>query len=380
MNAYSSPGIGVQGTLWMSYLELGLFLPSTSGGLIIADATPPQNAPTWPLNRDAVLAAEAAGFDFALSQVKWRGFGGPSRHWDAALESFTLMAALAAVTHRIKLYASIAVRTINPAVLAKMAATIDAVSAGRFGVNIVAGWNRYEYAQMGLWQDDSYFIDRYDYAAEYLTVLQRLWSEERVTFQGKYFTLDDCTSWPKPARPLSVICAGQSGPALDFVARAADFAFVGRLNDSLAQLQTTTETIRSLGASHGRSVGAYTLLTVIADETEAEARARKQSYIDRRDDTAIEEFLRASGKDINRADYLKMDPAIATFMSVPSIASSYAGVAAHLDALAAAGLSGVCLSFPDFASDVSIFGDRIQPLMASRRDAGAARAEPALET
>ena len=68
------------------YLELGLFLPSTSGGVIIADATPPQNVPSWKLNKDATLTAEAAGLDFVLSQVKWRGFGGPSGHWDSALE------------------------------------------------------------------------------------------------------------------------------------------------------------------------------------------------------------------------------------------------------------------------------------------------------
>jgi pyrimidine oxygenase len=349
------------------YLELGLMLPSTSGGLIIADATPPQNKPTWPLNRDAVLAAESGGMDFVLSQVKWRGFGGPSKHWDSALEAFTLISALAAVTDRIKLYASIAVRTMNPAVAAKMAATIDEVSGGRFGVNIVAGWNKYEYAQMGLWQDDSYFIDRYEYAAEYLSVLKQLWSRDRVTFKGKFFDLDDCQSWPKPASALPIICAGQSPPALEFVAREADFAFVGRLNDTPAELKSITDRIKEMGAAHGRTVGAYTLLTVIADESEAAALARKQSYIDQRDDRAIEEFLRASGKDINRADYLKMDPAIATFMSVPSIASSYAGVAAYLDSLAAAGIAGVCLSFPDFATDVTLFVDRIQPLMASRR-------------
>jgi pyrimidine oxygenase len=354
------------------YLELGLFLPSTSGGLIIADATPPQNAPTWPLNRDAVLRAEAAGFEFALSQVKWRGFGGPSRHWDAALESFTLMSALAAITDRIKLYASIAVRTVNPAVLAKMAATIDEISGGRFGVNIVAGWNKFEYAQMGLWQDDSYFIDRYDYAAEYLTVLKRLWSEDHVTFKGRHFELDDCISWPKPRHPLAVICAGQSGPALDFVARAADYAFVGRLNDSVEQLGKIAASIRGMGAAQGRKVGAYTLLTVIADETEAAALARRQSYIDQRDEIAIGTFLGASGKDINRADYAGMDPAIATFMSVPAIATSYAGVAAHLDRLAAVGLAGVCLSFPDFEADVPIFAERVAPLMTCRRPVEAA--------
>src|SRR5690606_6029486 len=139
---------------------------------------------------------------------------GESGHWDAANESFTLIAGLAAVTSKIKLIASVATRTINPAVIAKMAATAYDIAGGRFAVNIVAGWNKFEYAQMGLWHDDDYYLNRYEYADEYLTILKRLWTEESVTFQGKYFTLDDCRSWPKPKQMPQIVCAGQSEGAL----------------------------------------------------------------------------------------------------------------------------------------------------------------------
>ena len=349
------------------YLELGLFLPSTSGGVIIADATPPQNVPSWKLNKDATLTAEAAGLDFVLSQVKWRGFGGPSGHWDSALESFTLMSALAAVTSSIRLYASIAVRTMHPAVVAKMAATVAEVSGGRFGVNIVAGWNKFEYAQMGLWHEDDYFLNRYDYAAEYLTILKRLWSEERVSFDGKYFQIEDCVSSPKPATRLPIVCAGQSDGALDFVSRESDFAFVGRMNDTPEQLGAVVERISGLAAAHDRDVGCYTLLNVIADETDAAAEARKQYFLEKRDDVAIQEFLRASGKDVNRADYAKLDIETVTFMSIPYVVGSYAKVAQHLDDLAARGVRGVCLTFPDFSTEVAIFAEKVLPLMNSRK-------------
>ncbi|MES2666141.1 MAG: LLM class flavin-dependent oxidoreductase [Pseudomonadota bacterium] len=348
------------------YLELGLFLPSTRGGLIIAKGTPPQNEPTWALNRDVTLAAEAGGMDFVLSQVKWRGYGGETGHWDGALESFTLMSALAAVTTRIRLFASCAVRTMNPAVLAKMAATVDSVAEGRFGVNIVAGWNKFEYAQMGLWSDDDYYLNRYEYADEYLTILKRLWAEEEVTFKGKYFTLDACKSSPKPAKPLQIVCAGQSDGALDFVSRKSDFSFVGRLNDTPEQLGAVVNKIGGMAQAHGRTVNSYTLLNVIAARTDAEAQAERQHYVDNRDEEAIQEFLRASGMDVNRADYLKLDPATVTFMSIPCIAASYEKVAAYLDSLAEQGLYGVCLTFPDFASDVPDFIANVMPLMKSR--------------
>lgn len=353
----------------VKHLELGLFLPSTSGGLIIAKGEPPQNKATYALNRDVTLAAEAAGMEFALSQVKWRGYGGESHHWDAALESFTLMSALSAVTSRIKLYASVAVRTINPAVLAKMAATVADVSNGRFGVNIVAGWNKFEYAQMGMWSDDDYYLNRYEYADEFLTVLKRLWTEESVTFSGKHFTLEDCKSWPKPAYDLPVVCAGQSDGALKFVAKQADFSFVGRMNDTPEQLGEVVGKIAGLAAAEGRTVNSYTLLNVIAAETDAEAEAERDHYLANRDDVAIQEFLRVSGMDVNRADYLKLDPATVTFMSIPYIVGSYSKVAAYLDTLAAQGLHGVCLTFPDFATDVPDFIANVMPKMTSRRAA-----------
>jgi pyrimidine oxygenase len=347
-------------------LELGLFLPSTRGGTIITDATPPELDPTWALNRDVTLAAEQGGLDFVLSQVKWRGYGGASQHWDSALESFTLMAGLAAVTSRIRLFASVAVRTMNPAVAAKMAATLDQIAGGRFGLNIVAGWNKYEYSQMGLWSDDDYYLNRYDYAAEYLSVLKGLWSEERCTFRGKHFTIEDCESNPKPKRPLPIVCAGQSDAALAFVARAADYAFVGRMNDTPEQLGRLSGRISSMAAEHGRQVAAYTLLNVIAEQTKEEAEAKRDHYIARRDDIAITEFLRAAGNDINRADYAKLDPVTVTFMSIPYIVGSFADVAAHLDRLAESGVRGVCLTFSDFARDVPNFLAEVLPLMTSR--------------
>ena len=262
-----------------------------------------------------------------------------------------------------------AIRTINPAVVAKMAATIDAIAAGRFGLNIVAGWNKYEYAQMGLWSDDDYYLNRYDYAQEYLSILKALWTQDRVTFKGKFFEIEDCTSWPKPRRPLPIVCAGQSDAALDFVARASDFGFVGRMNDSAEQLGTVARRIAALSATDRRSVGAYTLLNVIAERTTAAAEAKKAYFLERRDDTAIKEFLRISGLDANRADYATLDPTTVTFMSVPYIAASFDEVAAHLDKLAENGIRGVAVTLPDFEHDAPNFIENVMPRLRSRHAA-----------
>ena len=144
-------------------MDYGLFIPIANNGWITS-ATSPQYMPTFDLNSEIVQKAEKYGFKFALSMIKLRGYGGETEYWDYALESFTLMAGLAAVTDEMRLYASVATPTLHPAMVARMAVTIDSIAPGRFGINIVAGWNKSEYEQMGVWPGDEFYDFRYDYA------------------------------------------------------------------------------------------------------------------------------------------------------------------------------------------------------------------------
>jgi len=68
-----------------------------------------------------------------------------------------------------------------------MISTLDDISEGRCGLNIVTGWNKPEYTQMGLWRGDEYFDRRYDYAREYLTILKDLWRTGETSFKGGVF-------------------------------------------------------------------------------------------------------------------------------------------------------------------------------------------------
>lgn len=190
-------------------MEIGIFLPIAKGGFIVSRNVP-ANWPTWQLNRDVTLKCEALGFDFALSMVKFRGFGGETEYWDYALDSFTLTASLAPVTSRIKLIPSVTNLSLHPAVAARMAATIEAVAPGRFGLNIVSGWFKDEFDQMGLWPGDEHFSSRYDYADEYVTILRDLWSTGKSDFKGRFFTMNERKSnrflrlifrWSARARP-----------------------------------------------------------------------------------------------------------------------------------------------------------------------------------
>jgi len=348
-------------------LDMGIFLPNAKGGAIMAKGSPPQYFPTWELNRKNALIAEQAGFEFLLSMVKWRGFGGETNHWDYSLESFTLMAACAAVTSRIQLYASVAIPTIHPGVIAKMASTIDDISRGRFGVNIVSGWNKLEYSQMGLWQGDDYFKRRYEYAAEYLDLLRKLWTQDRVTHHSDFFDFDDCKSYPKPSRRIPIICAGQSDRGIAFTSEHADFGFLGGQDDSLDDLGRLNDKLQASASRFGRKVGAYVLLTVIAEETDDAAFAKRDHYIETSDKAAMAEWARVAGMDFSRATYRDLE--VQTFMAIPYVAGSYQTVARYLDGLAENGLAGVCYIFPDYERDLERLIHNVLPRLQYKRAA-----------
>lgn len=147
-------------------MNVGIFIPIGNNGWLIS-RNAPQYMPTFELNKEVTQRAEHYGFDFALSMIKLRGFGGETEFWEHNLESFTLMAGLAAVTSRIQLFATAATLTMPPAIVARMASTIDSISDGRFGINLVTGWQKPEYSQMGLWPGDEFFGTRYQYLGEY---------------------------------------------------------------------------------------------------------------------------------------------------------------------------------------------------------------------
>src|SRR5580658_7781474 len=101
-------------------VKIGVFIPIGNNGWLISENSP-QYWPSFAPNKQITQTAERYGVDFVLSMIKLRGFGGKTEFWDHNLESFTLMAGLAAVTTRIQLYASVAVLTIPPAIVARMA-------------------------------------------------------------------------------------------------------------------------------------------------------------------------------------------------------------------------------------------------------------------
>ncbi|TCZ65488.1 pyrimidine utilization protein A [Roseicella aquatilis] len=352
-------------------MDIGVFIPINNNGWLIS-ATSPQYLPSFELNRQVVQKAEGYGLDFALSMIKLHGFGGKTEFWDHGLESFTLMSALAAVTRRIRLFATTAVLTIPPAIIARMAATIDDVSGGRFGVNIVSGWHKVEYSQMGLWPGDHFFGRRYDYSTEYVQVLKELWEAGHSDFRGEFFQMDACKLSPRPRKGIPLVAAGQSDRGMEFAARYCDVNFA--LGEGVNEPRKCIDVPRRMLAQAtktGRDVGSYILYMVIADETDEAAMAKWELYNRGADREALAHLLGHAAQDVNTEDTsmaaaVLRSPSPINF-NMGTLVGSYAHVARMLDEAASMpGVKGLMLTFDDFLAGMDAFGQRIQPLMQCR--------------
>lgn len=350
-------------------MQLGVFIPIGNNGWLIS-TTSPQYMPTFDLNRTIVEKAEKFGFDFALSMIKLHGFGGPSQFWDHNLESFTLMAGLAAVTERIQLFATCAVLTMPPPIAARMAVTIDSISHGRFGVNIISGWQRREYTQMGVWPGAEHYKRRYQYCAEYVTIMKELWETGRSDFKGQFFQMDDCRCSPLPTSRIPIICAAQSDAGTAYAARHADYNFCASFGENIpTAVAPSVARLVAATKETGRDCGALILTMIIADETDAAAFAKWQHYKDgtdleaiahrdaqAKDDPSIDIYAQPNRRAIGGTDKLPTNQGV--------LVGSYASVARMLDEMAEVpGVRGVMLTFDDFVIGMEQFGTRIMPLM-----------------
>lgn len=353
-------------------MNIGVFIPIGNNGWLLSENAP-QYMPSFELNKQITLKAEQYGLDFALSMIKLRGFGGKTEFWDHNLESFTLMAGLAAVTSRIKLYATAPTLCLPPAIVARMASTIDSISNGRFGLNLVTGWQRPEYSQMGLWPGDEYFSRRYAYLSEYAQVLRDLWETGSSDLKGEFFQMEDCRLSPRPQAEMKIICAGQSAAGMAFTATYADYNFCfGKGVNTPTAFAPTVERLEEAKAKTGRDVSSYVLFMIISDETDEAARAKWEHYKAGADQEAIAWLgLQGaadtkSGADTNIRQMA--DPTSAVNINMGTLVGSYATVAALLDEVTTVpGTGGVLLVFDDFLKGLDDFGTKIQPLMASRR-------------
>lgn len=346
-------------------LKLGLFAQNADGGMAITTA-PERWGASWADTLAAARMAEEGGLDFLLPIARWKGFGGETNPREHSFETLTWAAALAAATSRIALFATVHVPLVHPVFAAKALATVDHVSGGRAGLNIVCGWSPGEFAMFGQTPD----AKGYDRAAEWLEIVERAWSDEApFDFEGAYYSLKGVISRPaslQRPRPL-VMNAAFSPPGRDFAARSCDVLF-STFTD-LADGAGHVADMAARAAERGRSVPVFAVAHVVCRATRAEAEDDYDRFTRRQtDDAALDAYMAGkkahSGSHDERAYALHRARFAGGGGTFP-IVGDPDGVAETLGAIAAQGYRGVGLSFVNYAAETPFFCAEVLPRLAA---------------
>lgn len=353
----------------MTNTEYGVFLPVAAGGWLVSDTAPYPPA-DYDYNKRAAVMAEDMGLDFIMAQAKWRGFGGSTDHWGESIESMTMMAALAEATTRVKVWATVHANLVHPAFAAKVFTTLQQISHGRAGMNIVNGAYAAEFQQMGVWDEDMTHEQRYSMTEEWTQAVTRLWTEDSVDLDGDFFTLTACESRPHPATRPTIISAGRSERGREFQATYADGAFLDA--PTIEQMRELAVDVHERAHSKARSCNTYAMLTVVLAETDEAAHDRVQLYADGLDRVAVANMRQAWGWDQERAMAWAEGAKGTEAFQTPYVAGSAQTVAKHiLDVVDGAQLDGLMLIFPDYMEDMPAFGKYVLPLLRTPNEMAA---------
>ena len=173
---------------------------------------------SWDYAKRLAQASERWGYDLSLiAELNLNDIKGTDQ---PALDAWSTAAALAAVTETLELMVAVRPNFHHPALFAKAAANIDRIAGGRLALNVVSSWWADEAKQYGLQFDQH--DDRYARTAEWLTVVDGLWSQERFSFDGQFYTTQDAICAPKPAKRPTVYAGGESEKAKAMIAAQCD--------------------------------------------------------------------------------------------------------------------------------------------------------------
>lgn len=346
-------------------IKFAYWVPNVSGGLVISKI---EQRTSWDIGYNIKLAqiAEANGFDYALSQIRFTaGYGAEFQH-----ESISFSQALLAATKKLKVIAAVLPGPWHPALLAKQIATISHLSEGRVAVNIVSGWFRGEFAAIGEpWLDHD---ERYRRSEEFIRAIRGVWSQDNFTLRGDFYRFNDYSLKPKPLDPLpEIFQGGSSRAARDMASRVSDWYFTN--GNSVDEIKKQVDDIRAKAKANGHSVKIGVNAFAIARETEKEARETVVEIVEKADPEAVNAF----GHEVKNAG--KASPegqgnwAQSTFQDLvqyndgfkTNLIGTPEQIAERILALKNVGVDLVLLGFLHFQEEVEFFGKRVIPLVRS---------------
>ena len=331
----------------------------------------------WKADWDDIAAmtriADDAGIEFILPVAKWRGYQGKANVYGKSFETLTHGAALGSITKRIAIFCTVHVPLVTPAFAAKALATIDHITHGRAGLNIVCGWNQPEFDLHGVTIDPD---TRYDHGQEWFDIWSRLLKGgKEFDHDGTFFHLKrlqtDPLSVQRPWPP--VMSAGFSPRGRDFAARCADVLFLNVTE--LDQVPAVLADVNAHMARHRRKISVYTMGHVVCRPTRKEAEDYFHYFAEDMADTEGQQYYRghrgasvsAEGETriarpfenrFTRQGKYRYDgayPGVYPFVGTPD------DIAAEMARMCATGLAGCTVAFVDYLKEIPYFVQEVLP-------------------
>jgi len=352
-------------------LKIGVFGANCSSSRT-ATMVPERWTASWPDCLALAKMADAAGIDFMLPIGRWKGYGGETDFHGTTLETVTWACGLLAATSQITVFGTVHAPLFHPLIAAKEFVTADHIGTGRFGLNIVAGWNEGEFEMFGVTQRAH--DDRYEFAEEWLAVVKRAWgTEEQFDFKGQFFDLRGVRAKPKPCggtRPL-IMNAGSSKAGQAFALRNCDafFTATGASRASLDGAAKRVQEVKAEARSFGKEIEVYTIGQVICRPTQQQAEDyHHHANVENADWGAIERMLALRGitpQNTPAEDYAAKRKFFAShsiggypFVGTPD------RIAEELAAISRSGVRGIALSFVNYLDELPYFRDEVLPRVA----------------
>jgi FMNH2-dependent dimethyl sulfone monooxygenase len=358
-------------------LKFAYWVPNVSGGLVVSTI---EQRTDWSLDYNVKLAqlAEANGFEYALSQVRYMsGYGAAYQH-----ESTSISLAIALATERLKVIAAVHPGLWQPGVLAKLVASSDQYTGGRFCVNVVSGWFKDEFTKLGEpWLEHG---ERYRRSEEFIRYLREIWTSDHAELNGDFYNLHDFDLKPKPvavpgrAHP-EIFMGGNSTDARGMGGRVADWYFMnGNTPEGIAE---QVQDVSDVATVHGRTVKFGVNGFMVARDTEAEAHAVLDEIIAKADVEAVEGFgaaAKQAGRSTGDGKGMWQDSEFKDLVQYndgfrTGLIGTPEQVAHRILEYKARGADLMLLGFLHFHEEVEYFGREVLPIVRELEAAALAR-------
>lgn len=345
-------------------IKFAYWVPNVSGGLVVSNI---EQRTSWDIdyNRKLAQIAEKAGFEYALSQIRFTaGYGAEFQH-----ESVSFSHALLAATTKLKVIAAILPGPWNPVLAAKQLATIDILTQGRIAVNIVSGWFRGEFTAIGEhWLDHD---ERYRRSREFIEALKGIWTQDNFNYRGDFYRFSNYSLKPKPLQQPhpEIFQGGSSRAARDNAAAVSDWYFTN--GNTVEGIKAQVDDIRAKAAANKHHVKIGVNAFVIARDTEEEAKAVLKEIIDKANPEAVNAF----GHEVKNAGAASPERegnwAKSSFEDLvqyndgfkTNLIGTPQQIAERIVALKAVGVDLVLAGFLHFQEEVAYFGEKVLPLV-----------------